>query len=126
MGSDFVDLRIGRSEIGSGGSAVAFNALILCVIKALCLFLGVVGRTDKDCDLVGAMETMSNSSAVSSSDCDNQVSIDVKLSSAGDTRGRGGLKFRPLSCFSGGAFLRSRNGETVEDKDKGNGSSKSS
>lgn len=83
IGSDLVDRRAGRSIVGSGDSMAAFNALILSAINALCLLLGVTGRTDKDCDLVGAVGTISNGSAVSSFDCD----IDWKMSNADDVRG---------------------------------------
>jgi len=104
-GSDLVDPRTGRSKTGSGDSKVGFNALILCAIKALCLLFGVVGRTEKDCDLFRATGTIPDGSVVSPLSCDNLVSMDGKLSNTGETRGRDGLEFHPLSWFSDGARL---------------------
>lgn len=99
---------MGRSKTGSGlpgDSAAALNALILSVIKALCLLFGVVGRADKDCDLFRATGT-----SVASSRCNNLVSIDGKLSSAGETHERDGLEFRRSSWSS--IDTRLRNGDT--------------
>jgi hypothetical protein len=94
--------------------------LILSAINALCLLFGVVGFADKDFDLVMAVGTISSGSAVSSSDCDNLVSMDGKLSNTGETRGRGGLGFRPLSWSNDGTRLR--DGNTLGTKGKGGSS----
>lgn len=115
-GSDLVCPRTGRSKAGSGDSKVELNALILCAIKALCLLFGVVGRTDKDCDLFKATGTTPNDSAVSPFSCDNLVSMDGKLSNTGETRGRDGLEFRLLGWRSDGACLSIRGSLGTEGK----------
>lgn len=106
MGSDLVCPRTGRSKLGSGDSKVAFNALILCAIKALCLLFGVIGRADKDCDLVRPNGTIPDGPAPSSSDRVILVSMDGKPSNTGETRGRDGLLFPPLSWFNDATRLR--------------------
>ena len=113
-GSGLIDLRTGRSKKGSGGSAAALNALIFSVIKALCLLFGVVG-CDKDLDLVRVTVTPFDGS-VSSSDCDNLASMDVKPSNTGETRGRIGLGFCPLSQFGDDTRLRSGDNLGIEGK----------
>jgi hypothetical protein len=96
MGSGLVDLRMGRSETSPEDSTAAFNASILCIIKALCLLFGVVGCTNRDCDLVSAVAPTLTDPATPSIDFDNLVSMDGKASNTGDARGRDGLEFRPL------------------------------
>lgn len=86
MGSDLVDLRTERSGAGSGDSEFTFSALILCAIRALCLLFGVLGRANKDCDLVKTTGSVSDGLAPSYSDCNNLVSMDGKPSNSGETR----------------------------------------
>ena len=115
-GSGLIDLRTGRSKTGSGDSAAALNALIFCVINALCLLFGV----DKDFDLVRVTVAPPGGPVSSSSDCDNLASMDGKPSNAGETRRRGELEFRLLSRFSDGT--RVRNGDSLGIEGKGGGS----
>jgi len=115
-GSGLIDLRTGRSKTGSGDSAAALNALIFCVINALCLLFGVVG-CDRDLDLVRVTVVPSNCPAISSSDCDSLDWMDGKPSNTGETRERGELEFRPSGRY--GDVTRLRNGDTLGVEGKG-------